>query len=166
MLHVDENTRAIIEICRRLEGLPLAIELAAARSKWLPPPALLAGLERDHANLRVALEFLCSGHHTSDAVRLAGALWQFWRRMGDFNEGRGWLREALAMSAGDAVSRGRALWGAAWLATKLTQPLRIAATLFITPALGTLMRRLRRQPDPGEPAAAPSALEETPSGER
>ena len=39
------NTRAIAEICVRLEGLPLAIELAAARIKLLPPQALLERLE-------------------------------------------------------------------------------------------------------------------------
>jgi predicted ATPase/DNA-binding NarL/FixJ family response regulator len=40
------NVRFIAEICVRLDGLPLAIELAAARSKLLPPQALLSRLER------------------------------------------------------------------------------------------------------------------------
>lgn len=39
------NMRAIAETCARLEGLPLAIELAAARIKLLPPQALLQRLE-------------------------------------------------------------------------------------------------------------------------
>jgi hypothetical protein len=47
-------------------------------------------------------------------------------------------------------------WGAAYLATKLTQPLRIAATLAITPALASFLRRFRsKRAQPLPPSELP-----------
>ncbi len=50
----EENEDAVLEICRRLDGLPLALELAAARVRTLPPQALVARLGQ-------RLQFLKSG---------------------------------------------------------------------------------------------------------
>jgi len=53
-----ENLPAVVAICRRLEGVPLALELAAARCKLLSPQALLARLSGHH---RIP-------HGTTDAI--------------------------------------------------------------------------------------------------
>ena len=47
----DANAGTAVEICRRLDGLPLALELAAPHVKLLPLPDLLARLERQPAIL-------------------------------------------------------------------------------------------------------------------
>jgi hypothetical protein len=59
----------------------------------------------------------------------------------------------------DGVAGAAGIWGAAYLFTKLTQPVRIAITLAVTPAVAALLRRFRRQPelvlvDPGADEAS------------
>jgi len=70
----SENCRAVAEICARLDGLPLAIELAAARVNVLPPQAMVGRLDRRlellkgggsdrpsrHRALRAAIDWSCA----------------------------------------------------------------------------------------------------------
>lgn len=67
----SDNAAAVAEICIRLDGLPLAIELAAARAKLLPPAAMLTrigdrldlltdrtwSVEERHQTLRATLDW-------------------------------------------------------------------------------------------------------------
>jgi len=65
---------------------------------------------------------------------------------------------ALAIQLGVKVesAAGKAgIWGAAWLATKVTQPLRILATLALTPLVARLLKLRKKTPPapaPDEPA--------------
>jgi predicted ATPase/DNA-binding CsgD family transcriptional regulator len=58
------NSTAVAELCRRLDGLPLAIELAAARIKLLPPQALLTRLQQHHPILTSTIRDLPARQHT------------------------------------------------------------------------------------------------------
>jgi non-specific serine/threonine protein kinase len=67
------NAAAVAEICRRLEGLPLAIEMAAARTKVLPPRALAERLGN-----RLDLLALAAQNHAVRYPTLRAALdWSY-----------------------------------------------------------------------------------------
>ncbi len=107
------NAAAIAGICRKLDGLPLALELAAARVRILDPAALLQRL--DHA-----LDLLTSGDRDLPLRQrtlratiswsyslLEPAEQQILRRLSVFHEG--WTLEAMEHVCYDAGDRGRAL---------------------------------------------------------
>ena len=68
----EENAAAIAAICRRLDGLPLAIELAASRVRLLSPKALLARL--DHS---VALAAADAGRPSRQQTLRATIAWSY-----------------------------------------------------------------------------------------
>ena len=59
-----DNASAVAQICRRLDGLPLALELAAARIKLLPPQSILARLDDSLKLLTGGARDLPSRHQT------------------------------------------------------------------------------------------------------
>ncbi|MFL5697860.1 MAG: tetratricopeptide repeat protein [Ktedonobacteraceae bacterium] len=79
----------------------------------------LEQLEREHDNLRTALRWLVEGEEVEMALRLAGALCQFWVVRGHLSEGRQWLEGMLSGSNLETVSmrvRAKALNGAGVMA--------------------------------------------------
>jgi len=64
----EENSRTVGAICLRLDGLPLALELAAARTKLLEPKQLLERLERPLELLRWRRSDLPPRHRALEAT--------------------------------------------------------------------------------------------------
>jgi len=65
----EENEEAVARICSRLDGLPLAIELAAGRTRFLPPEKLLSQLEtQGSGQLRGGAKDMPSRHRTLRAA--------------------------------------------------------------------------------------------------
>jgi predicted ATPase len=80
-------------------------QLAGAEQKlWLDR------LEREHDNLRAALQWVLERGEAGMAARLGGALWRFWWMHGHLREGRAWLEQVLGMSQ---IGSPKAAWAKA-----------------------------------------------------
>ncbi len=68
------NAESVGRICAQLDGLPLALELAAARIRLLPPETMAARLERSLAVLTVRSRVTCRPASRRCATRSPGAV--------------------------------------------------------------------------------------------
>lgn len=94
--HLEESGESQA-IRRRHADYFLAL-VEEARSA-LQGPKLETWLERietEHDNLRTALQYALESEQIELGLRLSGALWRFWYRRGDLNEGREWLGSFLS----------------------------------------------------------------------
>lgn len=145
----EGDLRAIATICRRLEGIPLAIELAAARVTVLPPAAMLGRLER-----RLPL-LVGRDKDVPDRLRtMRGAIaWSYdlldekeqalFRRLSVFAGGF-LLTEAEAIARGCApedgypFAGGQNIYGQAWEAQQGKEPPQTSDGEWVPPALARL----------------------------
>ena len=73
-------------------------------------------LERDHDNLRAAMDWLEASGDSGGALRLSAALWRFWDLKGHLIEGQRHLETALRVDERATAARAKALSGAADMA--------------------------------------------------
>jgi predicted ATPase len=104
----EENAAAVARVCARLDGIPLAIELAAARVRVLPPRQLLARLDDRFRLLTGGSRTALERHQTLQATvdwsyaLLAQPERAVFARLAVF--AGGWTLEAAeAVCAGDGI---------------------------------------------------------------
>jgi predicted ATPase/class 3 adenylate cyclase len=91
------------------------VERAAPQVQGSDQRRWLDLIEVEHDNMRAALEHSLSAGRVDDATRLVFALWRFWQSRGYLREGLTWAERVLALPAGDARVRLRALEAAGGL---------------------------------------------------
>ena len=108
-LENEESAAAAAQICTRLDGLPLAIELAAARARWLPLPEIARRLDQRFALLSAVGRTTEPRHRTLHAAiewshdLLTPSEAALFRRLAVFSGG--WpLQAAEAVCADEAVT--------------------------------------------------------------
>jgi predicted ATPase len=90
-----------------------------AESQWLGPgqQEWFVRLQREHANLRAALDFCASEPGEARiGLEMASALWPYWVFSGSLTEGRHWLEQAVERQPEPSQARAKALWVSGWLA--------------------------------------------------
>jgi predicted ATPase/DNA-binding SARP family transcriptional activator/DNA-binding CsgD family transcriptional regulator len=106
-----------VEVVRRRHA-EFFVALAEEAEPWLRGPEQAAWFERldaENDNLRAALSWLLEQGEGELALRLSGALGEFWHVRGHLEEGRRWLEATLARGD-DAPARVKALLHAGWIA--------------------------------------------------
>jgi non-specific serine/threonine protein kinase len=102
-------------------------ENAGPRAKQPGAPPWIAKLEREHPNLRAALNWLLDRGDGPRLLRMAGSLWPFWQEHTYYGEGHRWLELALDLGQGAPAAESiLALTGAgtlAWYQTRIEQAL-------------------------------------------
>ncbi|HMA36159.1 MAG TPA: tetratricopeptide repeat protein, partial [Chloroflexia bacterium] len=97
------------------------IEAAMSQEDRPPADMTIQQVAREYDNLRAALQWSRHRDHVTLGLRLAVALWPFWRAYGYTSEGRSWLDELLALAnhpdTQALTARASALRTAAWLAS-------------------------------------------------
>ncbi|MFD4402566.1 BTAD domain-containing putative transcriptional regulator [Nocardia sp. NPDC058499] len=102
----EDNVRAVVEVCRRLDGLPLAIELAAARMRSLSPAQLVARLDDRFRVLTGGSRAALPRHRT-----LRAAVDASWESLS--NEERRCARWSATLSGGFTLDAVEAICGSA-----------------------------------------------------